>query len=305
MAKSLSNIIRAGSSATPLPVSFGGTGATTAASSLTALGALPLAGGVMTGAITFAAGQTVANLAAGSAGTIPYQSATGTTAFLAVGTPGQVITSGGAGAPTWSAPSAGGFSQAQVFTSSGAFTVPTSGKFKVTIIGGGGSAATYIGNVNGCSGGGSGGGSVIKWFTGATGGTIATVTIGAGGAAVTSSNTVGNNGGNSTFVLSGFSNLTAGGGGGGLAAYGSAPVAGGTATNGDINVNGGYGTPPVEQQGTANRPTLGGSSLLGIGGANFQANGMSMTGTGYGAGSSGTYYYSAVSGTSGICIVEY
>lgn len=57
MAKSLSNIIRAGSPSTPLPVSFGGTGSTTAASSLTALGALPLAGGVMTGAITFASGQ--------------------------------------------------------------------------------------------------------------------------------------------------------------------------------------------------------------------------------------------------------
>ena len=58
MAKSLSNIIRAGSSATPLPVSFGGTGATTAASSLTALGALPTTGGTMTGAIAFAGGQT-------------------------------------------------------------------------------------------------------------------------------------------------------------------------------------------------------------------------------------------------------
>ena len=63
MAKSLSNIIRAGSPSTPLPVSFGGTGSTTAASSLTALGALPTAGGVMTGAITFATGQVFLNWA--------------------------------------------------------------------------------------------------------------------------------------------------------------------------------------------------------------------------------------------------
>lgn len=41
------------------------------------------------------------NIAAGSAGTIPYQSAASTTAMLATGTAGQVLTSGGAGAPTW------------------------------------------------------------------------------------------------------------------------------------------------------------------------------------------------------------
>lgn len=69
---------------------------------------LPLAGGTMTGAITFAAGQTVANLAGGSAGTIPYQSASGTTAMLAAGTTGQVLTSNGSSAPTWATASGGG-----------------------------------------------------------------------------------------------------------------------------------------------------------------------------------------------------
>jgi hypothetical protein len=62
---------------------------------------LPTAGGTMTGAITFASGQTIANLASGSAGTIPYQTASGTTAMLAAGTSGQVLTSNGASAPTW------------------------------------------------------------------------------------------------------------------------------------------------------------------------------------------------------------
>jgi hypothetical protein len=44
---------------------------------------------------------TATNLASGSAGTIPYQTASGTTAMLAVGTSGQVLTSNGAAAPTW------------------------------------------------------------------------------------------------------------------------------------------------------------------------------------------------------------
>jgi len=44
---------------------------------------------------------TATNLAGGSAGRVPYQSGAGTTALLAAGTSGQVLTSGGAAAPTW------------------------------------------------------------------------------------------------------------------------------------------------------------------------------------------------------------
>ena len=44
---------------------------------------------------------TATNLAGGSNGTIPYQSAPGATAMLAVGTAGQYLVSNGAGAPTW------------------------------------------------------------------------------------------------------------------------------------------------------------------------------------------------------------
>jgi len=56
----------------------------------------------------------VSNLAGGSAGTIPYQTASGTTAMLAAGTATQVLTSNGAAAPTWTTPSGG----AMVFLSS-------------------------------------------------------------------------------------------------------------------------------------------------------------------------------------------
>ena len=70
---------------TPLPVASGGTGATSLSS------------------------ISVGNLAGGSAGTIPYQSTVGTTAMLATGTAGQVLTSAGAlAAPTWSTVSANG-----------------------------------------------------------------------------------------------------------------------------------------------------------------------------------------------------
>jgi hypothetical protein len=49
---------------------------------------------------------TATNLAGGSAGTIPYQSAAGTTAMLAIGSSGQVLQSNGAAAPSWAAATA-------------------------------------------------------------------------------------------------------------------------------------------------------------------------------------------------------
>jgi hypothetical protein len=52
---------------------------------------------------TITAGKAT-NLAGGSAGQVPYQSATDTTGFTATGTAGQVLTSQGAGAPTWTTP---------------------------------------------------------------------------------------------------------------------------------------------------------------------------------------------------------
>ena len=51
---------------------------------------------------TLAATSTSANnLTGGSAGTVPYQSAAGTTAMLAIGTTGQVLRSNGTAAPSW------------------------------------------------------------------------------------------------------------------------------------------------------------------------------------------------------------
>lgn len=80
--------------AAPLPVASGGTGSTTLS-------------GITVGNATTA--TTATNLAGGSNGTIPYQSAAGTTQMLAVGTSGQVLTSAGASAPTWGTVSTGNF----------------------------------------------------------------------------------------------------------------------------------------------------------------------------------------------------
>ena len=62
---------------------------------------------------------TATNLAGGSNGTIPYQSAAGTTQMLAVGTSGQLLQTNGVGAPTWATVSAGFTLGTPVATTSG------------------------------------------------------------------------------------------------------------------------------------------------------------------------------------------
>lgn len=49
---------------------------------------------------------TATNLAGGDAGYVPYQTGSGATAFVSAGTTGQVLTSNGTSAPTWSTPAA-------------------------------------------------------------------------------------------------------------------------------------------------------------------------------------------------------
>ena len=55
-------------------------------------------------AATATTATTATNLAGGIASQIPYQSAAGTTAFIANGTSGQFLQSNGTGAPTWATP---------------------------------------------------------------------------------------------------------------------------------------------------------------------------------------------------------
>ena len=75
---------------------------------------------------------TATNIAGGSNGTIPYQSAAGTTQMLAVGTPGQVLQTNGAGAPSWVAVAGG--AQGFVTQYQGVSAPPTVNSFSIALI---------------------------------------------------------------------------------------------------------------------------------------------------------------------------
>jgi hypothetical protein len=262
------------------------------------------------GGITYGDGTTYAVTAAGTSGRPVVSGGAGAPTFrpytlpAADGSASQVLQTNGSGALSF-ATVGGGFSQAQIFTGSGSFTVPASGKFKVTIIGGGGSGACSSSITVG-PGSGAGGGTVIKWFTGATPSATATVTIGAGGAGKATAG-AGNAGGNSTFVLSGFNTLTASGGAGGLTAGGGSS-AGGAAADGDINSPGQNGSSNVLANNNASNSQVGfaGSTLLGFG--RVEMENFNDTGTAgvLGAGSCGRYNTNTTgAGGDGICIVEF
>ena len=72
------------------------------------------------------------NIAGGSVGTIPYQTAADTTAMLAVGTAGQVLQTNGAGAPTWVDAAGGAMVFLSEVTTAGASTVDFSNVFDAT-----------------------------------------------------------------------------------------------------------------------------------------------------------------------------
>lgn len=166
--------------------------------------------------------------------------------------------------------SSGSGNFAQVFTSSGTFTVPTGvSAVKVTVIGGGGGGA---GGNQVCCGGGGGGGVAVRWVTGLTpGGTVA-VTVGAagtggvGGAGGTG--TAGAAGGTSSFGT--YASATGGAGSpAGVLGAGNLGGAGGSGSNGDINITGGSGgKSPVAFSGGGGGGSLGQSGASGLGSIN-------------------------------------
>lgn len=137
-----------------------------------------------TSATSATTATTATNLAGGSGGTVPYQSAAGTTAMLANGTAGQYLKSaGGTSAPAWqsfTAPTLQKF-----ITGSGTYTTPANVLYlKIRLIGGGGGASgsgTASGG-NGSTGGDTTFGSSLLTGSGGVGGHFQDVG-GAGGAA--------------------------------------------------------------------------------------------------------------------------
>ena len=192
--------------------------------------------------------------------------------FVAPGSSGNVLASNGT---TWSSTTIQtGFSNVQVFTSSGTFTVPAGiTRAKVTVVGGGGSGAASVG------GGGGGGGTAIEIVTGLTPGGTVSVTV--GGVAGTSS-------------FGAYCSAT-----GGATVASIVGGAGGVGSGGDINLSG---------SGGGGGGTGSGFSVYGVGGSS------SFGGGGYGgvntAGGNGGNYGGGGAGgggtgAGGVVIVEY
>jgi hypothetical protein len=224
-------------------------------------------------------------------GTLPPSK--GGTGITSPGTSGNVLTSNGTDwvsqAPA--APPAGGFSNMQVFESSGTFTVPAGiTKVKVTVVGGGGNGATGGGSLSSGGGGGGGGGGAIEVVTGLTPGGTVSVTVGGAG-------------GTSSFGA--FCSATGGGNG-----SGGSPGDGGLGSGGQLNIGGSRGGFPTASAGSAANYAqggAGGNSFLGGGGGNANVSATGNAGKAYGGGGAGgsTSGLAGGAGAAGVVIVEY
>lgn len=194
----------------------------------------------------------------------------------------------------------------RIITASEGPTAYTTGAKKalVRICGGGGGGGGSDTTDNRHGGGGAAGGYCEKLFT-ITASTY-DVTIGAAGAAGTTTSS-GGAGGNTVFT-DGVETLTANGGAGGLigTTATNTRATGGTATGGDLNIQGGYGGSSLI--GTVYTQGDGADTLFGFGGRT--AYGLAgLEGTGYGAGGAGgsrgtTTSRAGAIGRAGLVILE-
>lgn len=211
----------------------------------------------------------------------------------------------------------------QVFTSNGTYT-PTTGMVYCAVelvgSGGGSGGTTGAAGQSAASGGGGGGGFCRKVYTAANIGANASVVIGAAGAAGASGNNAGGNAASSTFTPAGTGvTLTAGGGTGGGGCASSATVgnssaggAGGTGTNGDVNVTGGFGVPGIVISGAASLTLPGNGGGVGGGfgvGQNCQQLNATTAVINYGNGACGTPNIGGANavgliGATGICYIR-
>lgn len=203
----------------------------------------------------------------------------------------------------------------EVFTASGTWTKPAGiSACLVEVVGsgggGGGVPSTGASQASSSAGGGAGG-YARKLLTAAdlASLTTATVTIGTAGAAGASGQNSGSAGGNSTFAGTGITTVQGDGGAGGgsmAATTGSSvstPGSGGTASGGDVNVQGGDGGYGSVVTGTRAMFGVGGASVYGPAGQ------FGFDGTGYGSGGAGravnasSSAFSGFAGAAGIVIV--
>jgi hypothetical protein len=201
------------------------------------------------------------------------------------------------GATATGFPSAG-FNSVQTFTASGTWTRPTDITKVIVEVQGAGGGGAKVSSVSTSTGG--GGGGYAKKFVDVSSVTASVITIGSGGAGIDvgAGDASGNNGGASTWVdtASGGSLTLTGGGGTGGSAGPYSVGAGGSGTNGDINITGKAGH--AEDQGE------GGNSMMGFGGHNrWTGRNTSAVAAGYGGGGGGAYNATSAPGTGGIIVV--
>ena len=235
--------------------------------------------GLITTPISVANGGTGLNSLA--ANNVILGNGTSAVQTVAPGSSGNILTSNGT---TWSsqespASNTGSLIRApQILTRGTSYTTPAGcNNIYVEVVGGGGGggAGTGSNNLNGGAGG--GGGYAAKYYSGVSPSTAYTYAIAAGGAAASA-------GGSTSFTALGVT-ITANGGGAGAASGASTSGAGGSATNGDVNLPGIIGTPNGggSKGGSAAGPFASG------GGGNVQGSSATngLPGTYYGCGGSG------------------
>lgn len=191
----------------------------------------------------------------------------------------------------------GGFSNMQVFTSSGTFT-PAAGitKVKVTVVGGGGGGGNTVSISSPPTAGGGASGALGIGIYSVTPGVGVTVTVGAGGTGGGTGDANGGTGGTSSFGA----HLTCTGGTGGSTGTATGGV-GGTSSGGAVNISGGSGA----TDGATSQGCTGAAAPL-SGAKNQLTN--ATVGKSYGGGGNGrsaTTNGTAGAGAPGIVIVEY
>lgn len=163
------------------------------------------------------------------------------------GASNTILTNDGAGNLSWTLPAAGGggFTDMQVFTASGSFTVPAGvTKIMVEVVGGGGGGGS--GDSGGCGGGGcrgagGNGGGYAKSILTVVPAAVHTVVVGAAGLGAASGPCgVGTNGGTSSFGTPTILSATGGQRGNGCSSnFGSTTP--GNGVGGQLNISGQYG----------------------------------------------------------------